>query len=73
MLVVLVVDDDEMLLRASARVIGQTVVVLVARSLDQARELLCTTPRIDAAVIDYALGERCGLDLLVDLKALQRG
>lgn len=69
MRVVLVVDDDELHLRACVRLLGQNVDLLIAQSLDQARELLRTTPRIDAAVIDYVLGNHSGLDLLLEIRA----
>jgi PAS domain S-box-containing protein len=63
---ILHVDDDRDVLRLIAQALGSTAEVMSAESIDEARHLL-DIQSFDLAVLDVALAEGFGLDLLPDL------
>ena len=63
---ILHVDDDRDVLRLVAQALGSTAEVVSAESIDEARHLL-DVQNFDLAVLDVALAEGFGLDLLPDL------
>jgi PAS domain S-box-containing protein len=63
---ILHVDDDRDVLRLVAQALGSTADVVSAETIDEARHLL-DLHQFDIAVLDVALAEGFGLDLLPDL------
>ena len=64
---VLLVDDDELLLRVCHRAIGIRARVFVATRVAAAREIV-EGERLDAIIIDDQLGSERGIDLVPELK-----
>lgn len=64
---ILVVDDDETLLRAWDRDIGRRARLFTATSSSEARTIV-RKERLDLVIVDYLLGPENGLDLLRELK-----
>jgi DNA-binding response OmpR family regulator len=64
---VLHVDDDHNVLDVVARALGGTAKVISVDSIDEARRALAAY-HFDLAVLDIALGQASGLDLLPDLR-----
>ena len=63
----LVVDDDEVLLRAVVRVLERRLKTRAARNVDDARALLACT-MFDAVIVDYLLGGDTCLELVSEIK-----
>lgn len=68
---ILVVDDDETLLRAWERGIGRQTRLFTARSLSEARTI-ARKERLDVVIVDFLLGPENGIDLVRELKAQAR-
>ncbi|MGP9810386.1 PAS domain S-box protein [Rhodopseudomonas sp. NSM] len=66
---ILHLDDDPDVLAIVAHTLSATAQVISVNSLQGARQIL-SVDRIDLAVLDLALGEHCGLELLPDLHDL---
>ncbi len=64
---ILVVDDDELVLRAYRRTIGREARLLTATTPTAARQVARDQPP-DAAVVDLWLGRDSGIDLVRELK-----
>jgi CheY-like chemotaxis protein len=64
----LIVDDSPFFLRAASRLLEDDgiTVIAVAKHSAQALELI-TELRPDVALIDFSLGDECGLDLIAEL------
>jgi two-component system response regulator QseB len=67
---VLVVDDDESILRAVTAVIRRVAHTRTASSLAEARVLLTESREWLALVVDYAIGDGTGLDVVEEARRL---
>ena len=65
---ILVVDDDDTLLRAYSRSLAESARLFTAATCDEARKI-ARNEHIDVAVVDLRLHAESGLDLVRDLKA----
>lgn len=74
-IVVLVVEDDVLLIKAiSTKLSAEEMVILNARSVDEALEFLepNSSPKPDVVWLDhYLLGDKNGLDLTTKLKSIR--
>lgn len=67
---VLVIDDDEALLRMLRRLLSsQGCIPLTASSAARARELVAQAPRLSVCLVDLSLADGDGIELIGELKA----
>src|SRR5436190_10493542 len=64
---VLLVDDDEVMLRAAVRTMHRELEVFVATNTNQAVQIAAEQP-VDLAIVDCFLGNESGIDLIRELK-----